>query len=144
MILAAWYHSILATVFALIAILLMLVILLQRGKGVGLSGAFGGTGGHTTFGSKTGDFLTWVTIAGAALFLLAAVVLNFAFVPAPANLTGPTPAGPTAPAMPSQGAPAPAGLPMPPAGAVPQPMPASPPARTPAPTPPPPQGGTGG
>jgi len=90
MILALWYHIILAVIFAVLAIVLMGVILLQRGKGVGLAGAFGGAGGHTAFGAKTGDFLTWVTIIGAALFLVWAVLLNYWFVPI-------TPAGPAPP-----------------------------------------------
>lgn len=81
MILAAWYHTILAILFAFVAIFLMLVILLQRGKGVGLAGAFGGAGGHSAFGSKTGDVLTWATIVIAGFFLLFAVLLNYVFVP---------------------------------------------------------------
>ena len=81
MILAAqWYHTILAIFFAVLAILLMIVILLQRGKGVGLAGAFGGTGGGTAFGAKTGDILTWVTIVGAVMLLAYTVVLNYLFV----------------------------------------------------------------
>ena len=99
MILAAWWHGVLATIFALLAALLMGVILLQRGKGVGLSGAFGGAGGHTAFGAKTGDVLTWATIALAITLLAYTVGLNFAFRP-PAPLGGgaqPT-ATPTAPA----------------------------------------------
>ena len=83
MLLAAWYHSILATLFAMACLILMGVILLQRGRGVGLAGAFGGAGGHTTFGSKTGDVLTWVTVVMAACVLLGAVVLNYVFVPPP-------------------------------------------------------------
>jgi protein translocase SecG subunit len=98
MILALWYHIILAVIFAVLAIVLIGVILLQRGKGVGLAGAFGGAGGHTAFGAKTGDFLTWVTIIGAVLFLVWAIVLNFWFVPI-------TPAG----AVPPSGTPAPTG-----------------------------------
>lgn len=90
MILALWYHIILSVIFAVLAIVLVGVILLQRGKGVGLAGAFGGAGGHTAFGAKTGDFLTWVTIVGAVLFLIWAVILNFWFVPI-------TPAGATPP-----------------------------------------------
>ena len=76
-----WFLRILATLFALLAVLLMGVILLQRGKGVGLSGAFGGAGGHTAFGAKTGDVLTWATIVIAAVMLVFAVVLNYVFVP---------------------------------------------------------------
>ncbi|MFQ5805578.1 MAG: preprotein translocase subunit SecG [Phycisphaerae bacterium] len=81
MILATWYHVILATLFGLLAIILMGVILLQRGKGVGLAGAFGGAGGHTAFGAKTGDVLTWATIVIAVLLLTFAVILNYVFVP---------------------------------------------------------------
>lgn len=81
MILAAWYHTILAMIFSLFAVLLMGVILLQRGKGVGLAGAFGGAGGHSAFGSKTGDVLTWATVVIAIMFLCVAVLLNYVFVP---------------------------------------------------------------
>jgi len=81
MILAAWYHGILATLFAFLAVILMAVILLQRGKGVGLAGAFGGAGGHTAFGAKTGDVLTWATIITAVVLLAFAVILNYIFVP---------------------------------------------------------------
>jgi len=80
MLLAAWYHTVLALLFAVVAALLIIVILLQRGRGVGLAGAFGGTGAHATFGAKTGDFLTWLTVGLAALFLLFAVFLNYIFV----------------------------------------------------------------
>jgi protein translocase SecG subunit len=100
MILALWYHIILAVIFAVLAIVLIGVILLQRGKGVGLAGAFGGAGGHTAFGAKTGDFLTWVTIIGAVLFLIWAILLNYWFVPI-------TPAAPTPPS----GTAAPTGIP---------------------------------
>jgi preprotein translocase subunit SecG len=114
MILAAVLHGILSFFFAVLAILLMIVILLQRGRGVGLAGAFGGMGGHTAFGAKTGDFLTWVTVVGAAVLLLFSVFLNYVFVPgkpslAPAAPPVPTtqvaPAGPTdqTPASPSGG-----------------------------------------
>ncbi len=91
MILAAFYHTILATLFAFLAILLMGVILLQRGRGVGLAGAFGGAGGHTAFGAKTGDVLTWTTIVLAGVLLLYVVVLNYVFVPPPADLGAPPP-----------------------------------------------------
>ena len=91
MLLALWYHSILATLFALLAVFLMGVILLQRGKGVGLSGAFGGAGGHTAFGAKTGDVLTWATVVIAFVLLTFAVILNFVFVPlAPPTAPAPT------------------------------------------------------
>ena len=37
------------------------LILIQKGRGGGLSGAFGGGGGSSAFGAKTGDVLTWAT-----------------------------------------------------------------------------------
>lgn len=101
MILGSVLHGILAFFFAVIALLLIIVILLQRGKGVGLAGAFGGTGGHTAFGTKTGDFLTWVTVVGAGVLLLFAVLLNFVFQPAPPSLEPESP--PPAQAPPSGG-----------------------------------------
>jgi len=89
MILAAWYHPVLATLFAFICVVLIGVILLQRGRGVGLAGAFGGAGGQQAFGAKTGDFLTWATIFVACVFLIAAVLLNYVFVPPPAPRAAP-------------------------------------------------------
>ena len=66
---------------ALIAVSLLLVglVLLQKNKGSGLSGAFGGVGGHSAFGTKTGDFLTWVTVGLATVFLLLNIAGNFLF-----------------------------------------------------------------
>ena len=63
-------------IFIIVCLLLMLVILIQKGRGGGLSSAFGGAGGNTAFGSKTGDVLTWATSVIFAIFLLLAVALN--------------------------------------------------------------------
>jgi preprotein translocase subunit SecG len=99
MLAATVLHGVLAFFFAIVALLLMIVILLQRGKGVGLSGAFGGTGTTTAFGAKTGDFLTWVTIVGAGILLLFTVLLNYVFVQGPPQMTPPpTPPGGVPPA----------------------------------------------
>jgi len=103
MILAAqWYHTILAFFFGVVAVLLMIVILLQRGRGVGLAGAFGGAGGGTAFGAKTGDVLTWITIVGAVILLTFTVALNYAFVQSTPGL-GPAP--PPPPQTPAPGEP---------------------------------------
>jgi preprotein translocase subunit SecG len=69
----------LGVLFVLVSLFLMLVILIQKPKGGGLSGAFGGAGGavQTAFGSKVGDLLTWVTVVGFALFLLLAMFLTW-------------------------------------------------------------------
>lgn len=64
-----------------VSLLLIGLILLQKNRGAGLSGAFGGVGGHSAFGTKTGDFLTWVTVGLVAVFLLLNIAGNYAFVP---------------------------------------------------------------
>lgn len=65
------------TVFIAICFLLILIILIQKGRGGGLASAFGGgAGGHSAFGSKTGDVLTWVTSIIFGIFLLLAIFLN--------------------------------------------------------------------
>ena len=148
MILALWYHNILATLFALVAVLLIGVILLQRGRGVGLSGAFGGAGGHTAFGAKTGDVLTWATIVIAVVLLTFTVILNFVFVKQQAFTTTPPPSAiPVLPADTGSSDAAPAAENPQPAEQTPaQPETQTPvetptqtpaPAETPAPTPPP-------
>ena len=54
-----------------LGLLLILLILIQRGKGGGLIGALGGAGGSSPFGSRAGDQFTRLTIyiAIAWLFL---------------------------------------------------------------------------
>lgn len=121
MILAAyWYHTLLGIFFAVVCVLLMAVILLQRGRGVGLSGAFGGAGGTSSaFGSKTGDVLTWVTIVGAVIMLTFAVLLNYVFRP-----IGPGLSRPATTAPPTSGAPAggPTAMPIDPGTSTPTPV----------------------
>src|SRR5690554_7458314 len=62
--------------FIIISLLLVLIILIQKGRGGGLASAFGGAGGNTAFGSKTGDVLTWTTSVIFGVFILLAVGLN--------------------------------------------------------------------
>jgi preprotein translocase subunit SecG len=54
----------------LVSIFLILLVLIQRGKGGGLSGAFGGAGGSSAFGSRAGDTFTRITIGVAALWVV--------------------------------------------------------------------------
>ena len=67
--------KVVAVVFVISAAALVLVVLIQKGRGGGLSGAFGGGMASGILGSKTGDFLTWVTIVLVGLFLTLAVVM---------------------------------------------------------------------
>ncbi len=71
----SFFMNVVMWIWVLVALALILIILLQKGRGGGLSGAFGGAGASSLLGSKTGDFLTWVTIGLVAMFLFLAVVL---------------------------------------------------------------------
>ena len=72
-----------AVALIFVCLFLILVILLQKGRGGGLAGAFGGGGGSSAFGAKTGDVFTWITVVVAGVFLLLSVVANFAFDASP-------------------------------------------------------------
>ena len=52
------------------AVFLILLVLVQRGKGGGLAGAFGGMGGQSAFGTKAGDLFTKITIGVAAFWIV--------------------------------------------------------------------------
>ncbi len=64
-----------AVLFILVCLILILVVLMQKGRGGGLSGAFAGGMASGLLGSKTGDFLTWVTVVLVGIFLLLAVLM---------------------------------------------------------------------
>ena len=64
------------TLFIIVCLFMILLILIQKGRGGGLASAFGGAGGNTAFGSKTGDVLTWATSVVFGVFVVLAVALN--------------------------------------------------------------------
>ncbi len=61
---------ILMILLILTGIFLIVLILIQRGKGGGLAGAFGGMGGQSAFGTKAGDLFTRITIGVAAFWII--------------------------------------------------------------------------
>ncbi len=73
--------SVLAVIWVVVMVLLALIILVQKGKGGGLGAALGGMGAGSLLGTKTGDFLTWVTIGFTAAFLVLAVLLGKYYKP---------------------------------------------------------------
>ncbi len=97
--------------FLILSFLLIMLMLIQKGRGGGLTSAFGGAGGNTAFGSKTGDVLTWATSICFGLFIVLAVTLNLLAShigkspPAQAVQTSPLSSG--GPSAPGTGAPIP-------------------------------------
>jgi preprotein translocase subunit SecG len=61
---------VLNTLVIIAGLFLILLVLIQRGKGGGLAGAFGGIGGSSAFGSRAGDMFTRITIIAAAVWIL--------------------------------------------------------------------------
>ena len=62
----------------LVAVFLVLVILLQAGKGAGIGAAFGGAGSQTVFGGRGAQtFLSKLTSIAAAIFFLTSLTLSF-------------------------------------------------------------------
>ena len=64
----------LMTLHMFVGIFLIGLILLQRGRGGGLAGAFGGMGGQSAFGTKAGDIFTRITIGVAVFWIVLACV----------------------------------------------------------------------
>ena len=132
------FHKVLITLLLLDAIILMIAVLLQSGKGGGLAASFGGaSAGDQLFGAhQAGNLLTKLTWWTAGIFMGLAFfmqiisarpsgptsVLDQTFAPAPAKSTPPsnTPAT-QAPSLPLQNLPT---TPPPAAGATKQPDPA--------------------
>ena len=93
-----WYVVLMAIAFVLVCVFMILVILIQRPRGGGLAGAFGGGGGSSeaAFGAKTGDVLTWFTVACFVLFLALAMGLTWTIKPVQTSTPSNVPSG-TAP-----------------------------------------------
>jgi preprotein translocase subunit SecG len=60
--------SLLGWLMGFLSVFLVLLVLIQRGKGGGLTGALGGPGGQSAFGSKAGDTFTVITIVVASVW----------------------------------------------------------------------------
>ena len=85
----SWLSQILNVLILLVGLFLILLILIQRGKGGGLAGAFGGAGGSSAFGSRAGDTFTRITITVAAVWVLL-IMLMVKLAPQPTSDRSPT------------------------------------------------------
>jgi preprotein translocase subunit SecG len=71
---AAWYSHVLNFFVIGIGLILMLIVLIQRGKGGGLAGAFGGVGGSSPFGSRAADQFVKITLWLAGVWVLVIMI----------------------------------------------------------------------
>jgi len=58
------------------SLIMILLVLIQRGRGGGLAGAFGGMGGQSALGVRAGDVFTKITIVVAVVWVSAAGLLG--------------------------------------------------------------------
>lgn len=70
----------------LVSLFLMFLILIQRGKGGGLTGALGGAGGQSAFGSKAGDLFTRITIVTAIVWMTCCLLIIKIYNSPPASV----------------------------------------------------------
>ncbi len=77
----------------LLSLFLILLILVQRGRGGGLTGALGGPGGQSAFGTKAGDLFTkitsfvalgWIALCAFTMWLIGSHAPTAAVDPTPA------------------------------------------------------------
>jgi preprotein translocase subunit SecG len=120
-------YYLVATFYVATCLVLMLVVLIQQGKGGDLASAFGGGSSQAAFGARTGaTLLTKVTWVCAALFVIGALSLSIVRQRGPGSVLGsvtlPKPvATQPAPVVPAPAPAAPAAAPTTPAPAKPAP-----------------------
>ncbi|PQO42207.1 preprotein translocase subunit SecG [Blastopirellula marina] len=71
---AAPLQYIFGPLILLTSVFLILVVLVQRGRGGGLTGALGGAGGQSAFGAKAGDVFTKITVVVASFWILLCIL----------------------------------------------------------------------
>jgi preprotein translocase subunit SecG len=106
-------------VHVIVCVALVLIVLLQTGKGADIGAVFGGGSSNTVFGSTGATtFLSKVTIGAAVTFMVTSIILSYFHGQKPIKIdsvmeeqpaaTAPAPEAPkapTAPAEPTQPAP---------------------------------------
>ena len=68
-------YGLVIAIHVIVSLMLIAVILLQAGRGGGLSETFGGSSTQTLFGTKTSVFLTRATAAAAIIYILTCLTL---------------------------------------------------------------------
>jgi len=68
-------YGLVIAIHVIVSLVLIAVILLQAGRGGGLSESFGGSSTQTIFGTKTSVFLTRATAASAIIYIITCLAL---------------------------------------------------------------------
>lgn len=68
------FSGFLGFLLILTCLFLIILVLLQRGRGGGLTGALGGTS-QSAFGAKAGDTFTWITVGAASFWIILCMVI---------------------------------------------------------------------
>lgn len=80
-----------AVVWFITAVVLVFVVLIQKGKGGGLSGVFGGGMAGSLLGADTKKPMTWFTIGLVSVFLFLAVLMAKFYKPSASSVVEETP-----------------------------------------------------
>jgi preprotein translocase subunit SecG len=82
-------YYLVATVYVIVCFVLMLVVLLQQGKGGDIAQAFGGGTSQAAFGARSGaTVLSRATTICAVLFMIGAIVLGILGQRGPGSVVG--------------------------------------------------------
>ncbi len=68
-------YGLIVAIHVIVSLVLIAVILLQAGRGGGLSESFGGSSTQTIFGTKTNVFLARATAASAIIYIITCLTL---------------------------------------------------------------------
>jgi preprotein translocase subunit SecG len=102
------FTTLILVVHIVVCIALILIILLQSGKGADIGAVFGGGSSQTVFGSTGATpFLSKITIGAAVIFMVTSIILTYfsgkgvgvekSIVSTPAGVEVPVQSGPPAP-----------------------------------------------
>ncbi|MDD5495902.1 MAG: preprotein translocase subunit SecG [Candidatus Omnitrophica bacterium] len=69
-------YGLVIAIHVIVSLVLIAVILLQAGRGGGLSESFGGSSTQTLFGTKTSVFLVRATAVSAVVYILTCLILG--------------------------------------------------------------------
>lgn len=83
-----YIHLVLGSLLFFTSLMLIFLVLIQRGRGGGLAGALGGSGGTSAFGAKAGDTFTKLT-SGLAVFWFVLCVATILIVQGPKQTEAP-------------------------------------------------------